>query len=199
MEWPIAGVCGVEFLFILLEEGKGVFFRRPLHRSLSKNLSKNLTRHINELESSILFRVWSYSIAAKRERGGGDFKAFCFSPLRPHSLWEGSVSSRVWSLSLRRFRNKFTYLVLSCLVLSCRCRDFVLRSVHISHPVYLEYCRGLFGAMVCIKPPQGAHVGGGGGGGLLEQVCWEFFLPPDDQPQKPKDYWLAFRSSLPRG
>lgn len=43
----------------------------------------------------------------------------------------------------------------------------MLRSVHITHPAYLEYCRGLLGAMVCIKPPQGAQVGGGG---LLEQV-----------------------------
>ncbi|CAN0405795.1 unnamed protein product, partial [Ectocarpus sp. 8 AP-2014] len=39
-------------------------------------------------------------------------------------------------------------------------REFVLRSVHITHPAYLEYCRGLLGAMVCIKPPQGAQVGG---------------------------------------
>lgn len=44
----------------------------------------------------------------------------------------------------------------------------MLRSVHITHPAYLEYCRGLLGAMVCIKPPQGAQVGAGGG--LLEQV-----------------------------
>lgn len=46
----------------------------------------------------------------------------------------------------------------------------MLRSVHITHPAYLEYCRGLLGAMVCIKPPQGAQVGAGGGGGNLEQV-----------------------------
>lgn len=48
-------------------------------------------------------------------------------------------------------------------------REFVLRSVHITHPSYLEYCRGLLGAMVCIKPPQGAQVGAGGGG-PMEQV-----------------------------
>lgn len=51
-------------------------------------------------------------------------------------------------------------------------REFVLRSVHITNPAYLEYCRGLLGAMVCVKPPHGAQAGGagGGGGGLLEQV-----------------------------
>lgn len=44
----------------------------------------------------------------------------------------------------------------------------MLRSVHITHPAYREYCRGLLGAMVCIKPPQGAQVGAGGR--TMEQV-----------------------------
>lgn len=48
-------------------------------------------------------------------------------------------------------------------------RDFVLRSVHVTNPAYLAYCRDLTGAMVCIKPPEGTQAGGGSGS-LLEQV-----------------------------
>ena len=76
------------------------------------------------------------------------------------------MADKNWDDELEPARAKTQHLIATVYCCSF-VRDYVLRSVHVTNPAYLSYCRDLIGAMVCIKPPHGAQAVGGS---LLEQV-----------------------------